>query len=93
MVENVQSAMFEILKRIQSDVSDVKTRLESVETRLGLVETKLETVARDVKKTRLESAGMMVLMRSAAGTFDKRLTDIEDDVKFVKEHLGLGLVD
>ena len=82
MPENVQSAMFEILKRIQSDVADVKTRMGSVETRLDSVE-------REVKAVRRELAGTLVLMRGTVADFDGRMNAAEADIRLVTEHLGL----
>lgn len=94
MTENVESAMFEILKRIQVDVGDVKGRLERVETRLGHVETRLERVETRLermevaaKRQRREGAAMLVMMRGAAGIFDERLEAIEDDVRALKERV------
>lgn len=82
MSENVQSAMLEILKRIQSDVSDVKQRLERVEQRLERVEGIVLTQRRD-------SAAMLVMMRATVGVYDQRLTHAEEDIRLVKEHIGL----
>lgn len=67
MGDNAQSAMFEILKRIQTDVSDINVRLERVE--------KL------VKKQRRDSAAMLVMMRATAGDFEERISDLEDEMK------------
>lgn len=89
MAENVQSAMFEILKRIQSDVSEVKQRLESVEGRLGGVEGRLERVESSVEKQRRDSAAMLVMMRGTVGVFDQRLLNVEEDIRLVKERMGI----
>jgi hypothetical protein len=78
MSENVQSAMLEILKRIQSDVSDVKVRLEKVETRLE----KVEDLA---KRQRRDSAAMLVMMRGTVGVFSERMDAIEIDIVAMKE--------
>lgn len=67
MSDNVQSAMFEVLKRIQADVSDTNVRLERVE--------KL------VKKQRRDSAAMLVMMRATAGEFEERISDLDDEMK------------
>lgn len=79
--------MLEILSHIQSDV---KLRLQGVEGRLEGVEGRLQLVGVELRKTRRESAGMMVLMRSAAGTFEERVTGLEEDMRMVKERLGIA---
>jgi hypothetical protein len=54
--DNVQSAMLEILKRIQADVSEVKTRL-------GGVEGRMDKLAALVRKQGRDSAAMLIMMR------------------------------
>jgi hypothetical protein len=80
MVSNVESAMLEILKRIQTDVAEVKTRLGGVETRLGSVEA-------EMKKHRRDSAAMLVMMRGTVGVYDERLSAVEKDVRALQERL------
>jgi predicted nuclease with TOPRIM domain len=82
---NIQSAMLEILKRIQADVSDVKTRLGQVESRLGQVESRQERMEDMIKKHRRDSAAMLVMMRGTVGVFDERMSDLEEDVRLIKE--------
>jgi hypothetical protein len=96
MSENAQSAMLEILKRIQSDVADVKNRLGGVESRLGgvegrlgKVEGRLERVEDSVAKQRRDSAAMLVMMRGTVGVFDQRLLGVEEDIRLVKERMGI----
>jgi hypothetical protein len=71
MSENVQSAMLEILKTIQADVSGLKTRMD-----------KLETLAR---KQGRDSAAMLVMMRGTVGIYDERMKVIEEDVRLLME--------
>ena len=66
MSDNVQSAMLDILKRIQAEQSDQRTRLE-----------RIEELAR---KQRRDSAGMLVMMRATAGDFDERVSEVEERV-------------
>lgn len=69
--ENVQSAMLEILKRIQTDVADVKGRLDRLEAL--------------VRKQGRDSAAMLVMMRGTVGIYDERLKVIEEDVRLMME--------
>lgn len=78
MIDNVQSAMLEILKKIQTDVSDVKTRMDKFETRMD----KLEALSR---KQGRDSAAMLVMMRGTVGIYDERLKVIEEDVRLIME--------
>jgi uncharacterized membrane-anchored protein YhcB (DUF1043 family) len=66
MANETDSAVLEILTKIQVDMSDMKQRLDSVE--------------RIVKAHRRDSAGMMVLMRAAAGDFEERMTHVEAEI-------------
>ena len=99
MPDNVQSAMFEILKRIQTDVSEVKadvsglkqsvSRLENkadrLETKGDSLDARMERVERLVRKQIRDNAGMLVMMRATAGEFNERLMDVEEDVRILKE--------
>jgi hypothetical protein len=67
MSDNVQTAMLEILKKIQQDNADFR---KSVESRFD----RLEEL---VRKQRRDSAGMLVMMRATAGDFDQRVSEIE----------------
>ena len=74
MAENVQSAMLEILKRIQSDMADVKNRLERIEDVVG--------------KQRRDGAAMLVMMRATVGAFDERMLRVEEDIRLIKDAMG-----
>jgi hypothetical protein len=67
---NVQSAVLEILKRLQSDQADFR---RSIEDRLD----RLEEIAR---KQRRDAAGVLVMMRATATDFDERVSDVEERV-------------
>ena len=73
MADNVQSAMLEILKRIQSDVSETKRDMSDVKQRLERVEGIVLTQRRD-------TAAMLVMMRGTVGVFDERMTKVEEDI-------------
>ncbi len=67
MSENVQSAMFEILKKIQADIAAMGSSLARVE--------------KIVLEQRTNGAAVLVMMRATVGVFDKRLLDVEEDVR------------
>jgi hypothetical protein len=76
--DNVQSAMLEILKRIQADVSDVKCDVIGLTGRMD----KLEAL---VRKQGRDSAAMLVMMRGTVGIYDERMKVIEEDVRLLME--------
>lgn len=82
MTDNVQSAMLEILKRIQTDVSGVKSDVSDVKSQLERVE---DTVI----KQRRDTAAMLVMMRGTVGIFDERLLGVGEDIQLVKERMGI----
>jgi hypothetical protein len=63
MTDKVQTAMLEILKKIQDKLSEHDKRFD-----------RLEEI---VRKQRRDSAGMLVMMRATAGDFDQRVGEIE----------------
>jgi uncharacterized Ntn-hydrolase superfamily protein len=67
MSDNVQSAVLDVLKRIQNENADFR---RSVEDRLDRIEDIL-------RKQRRNVAGMQVMMTATAGDFDQRVSDIE----------------
>jgi hypothetical protein len=83
--ENVQSAMLEILKRIQSDVSGLKTDMTEVKTRLGGIEGRMEKLEAVVRRQGRDSAAMLVMMRATVGVYDERMQVIEEDVRLLME--------
>ena len=65
MSENVQSAIFEILKSIQATLAEHGRRFERIEDL--------------IHKQRRDSAAMLVMMRGTAGVYEDRLTQLEVD--------------
>jgi hypothetical protein len=76
--DSVQSAMLEILKRIQADVPDVKADRIGLKGRMD----KLETL---VRKQGRDSAAMLVIIRGTVGIYDERMKVIEEDVRLPME--------
>ena len=65
--ENVQSVTLDILKAIQASIADLDGR---VDARMSVIEDLM-------RKQRCDMAGILVLMKGAAGQFDERVTDLE----------------
>ena len=78
MTENVENAMFEILKRIQADLAVLKTDMVEVKGRLDRLESAM-------KRQRRDSAAMLVIMRSTVGDFNERVKDLEDEIRILRE--------
>lgn len=48
MTAEIENLMLEILKRIQADVGDLRTRMTGIESRLGSLETVVAGMRRDL---------------------------------------------
>ncbi|MDP3319959.1 MAG: hypothetical protein Q8S58_12595, partial [Bosea sp. (in: a-proteobacteria)] len=67
MGENVQTAMFEILKSIQGKLADHDRRFDE----LGDL----------IRKQRRDTAGLLVMAKGAAGQFAEDLAAVEERVR------------
>jgi hypothetical protein len=74
MSENVQTAMFEILKAIQASIVDL--RAEVVELRTTQ-DRRMESIEEVMRKQRRDMAGILVLVKGAAGVFKERVSSLE----------------
>ena len=70
MADNVQTAMFDILKKIQAEMASFRAETNE----------RLERIEALHRKDRVSSAGMLVMMRSTVGGFDQRIADVEKRV-------------
>ena len=77
--------MLEILKRIQADVSELKADISVLKADVSDLKVRMERVERLVKKQIRDNAGMLVVFRVTVGEFNERVTDLEDDVRRLKE--------
>lgn len=84
MAENVQSAMLEILQRLQADSSTIMKRLGEIDERLSGMDGRLGKLETQVKKQNGDSAAMLVIMRATVRDFNERITEIEEDIRFIK---------
>jgi hypothetical protein len=83
--DNVQSAMLEILKRIQADVSAVKADVSDVKADGIGLKVRMDKLEALVRKQGRDSAAMLVMMRGTVGIYDERMKVIEEDVRLLME--------
>ena len=81
MADNVQSAMFDILKRIQADMASFRAetaeRFEKVDRHFG----ELREIA---GKHRRDIAGLLVIAKSSTGHFAEELAAVEERVRVLE---------
>lgn len=85
MSDYVQATMFEIVKRIQSDMSGVRTDVTALKTDMTGVIERMDRLETLVRKQGRDSAAMLVMMRGTVGIYDERLKMIEEDVRLIME--------
>jgi N-methylhydantoinase B/oxoprolinase/acetone carboxylase alpha subunit len=83
--DNVQSAMLEILKRIQADVSTVRGDVSDVKADVIGLKGRMDKLEALVRKQGRDSAAMLVMMRGTVGIYDERMKVIEEDVRLLME--------
>jgi hypothetical protein len=77
MNNNLETAMFEILKKIQGDLAAFRSETE---TRFQRVDDRFQRVEDVMRKQRRDNAAMLVMARAVVGDFDERVTKVEDRV-------------
>ena len=77
MSENVQTAMFEVLKKIQAKLVEHDQRFDAVEKRFD----ELGDLAR---KQRRDTAGLLVMAKATTGQFAEDLAAIEERVRVLE---------
>ena len=70
MSENVETAMFEILKKIQGDLAAFRTEAED----------RFQRIEDGLRKQRRDNAAMLIMARAVVGDCDERVTKVEDRV-------------
>lgn len=90
--DNIQSAMFEILKRIQEDLSAVKADVSALKADVAALKSDMTDVKQRVarletlvRKQGRDSAAMLVMMRGTVGIYEDRLKMFEEDVRVLME--------
>jgi exonuclease VII small subunit len=101
MSETVQSAMFEVLKSVQSSIARLEQTVTRIDQRgiehdrrLTELERGQEGLERGqtelkelARKQRRDVAGIIVMMKSVAGDFDERVSAVERRLDAVEERL------
>jgi len=84
MSDNVENAVFEILKKIQSDLAAFRTsvdqRFNEVDRRFNAIDARFGGIETIIRKQQRDSAGMLVMTRAVSGDFDKRVSELEQRV-------------
>jgi hypothetical protein len=90
MSDNVENAVFEILKKIQGDLAafraSVDKRFDDVDRRFDAVDARFGGVETIIRKQQRDSAGMLVMTRAISGDFDKRVSELEQRVTRLESH-------
>ncbi len=73
MSENVQTAMFDILKSIQAKLAEHDRRFDAIDRRFEHLEDL-------VRKQRRDTAGLLVMAKSVTGDFAEQVAAIEERV-------------
>lgn len=81
MSENVQTAMFDILKRIQANMSLFRAETNA---RFELVEKRFDEIGDLVRKQRRDTAGLLVMAKATTGQFAEELAAIEERVRILE---------
>jgi hypothetical protein len=71
MSDNVQTALFDILKKIQAENADFRKAVEG----------RFDTLEEIIRKNRRDVAGMMVIGKAMAGDFAEQMAAITERVE------------
>jgi len=74
--------MFEVLKSVQASIADLRAEMEDTRTEMRTGHAELKDLAR---KQRRDMAGILVLMKGAAGVFEERVTSLEHRVAVLEQ--------
>ena len=77
MTEAPTDLILPILRKIQEDVASLHKEMVSLQKS---VDVRFDAVDVQLRKQRRDSAGMLVIMRGAAGQFDERFVALENRV-------------
>jgi DNA repair ATPase RecN len=77
MSENVQTTMFEILKRIQADMSSFRAETNE---RFEKIEQRFDELGMLFRKQRRDMAGLLVMAKGTSGQFAEDLAAVEERV-------------
>ena len=77
MSENVQTAMFEVLTKIQAQLAEHDKRFDAVDKRF-------DELGDLVRKQRRDTAGLLFMAKSITGNFAEELAAIEERVRVLE---------
>lgn len=77
----MQTAMYEILKKIQADLASFRA---DVNERFVRVDARFEGLEDLVRKQRRDTAGLLVMAKSITGNFAEELAAVEERVKLLE---------
>jgi DNA repair ATPase RecN len=82
MTENVQTAMFEIMKKIQADMAAFRVETNM---RFDAIDRRFEEGREILNKHRRDIAGLLVMTKSTSGQLADELAAIDDRVRVLEE--------
>ena len=89
MADNVQDATFEILKRIQESIADLRQRHDmQIEALRQDMAKQFASFAAEARKDRRNINGLMALLQAASGDFDERIRDGDNRVSVLDGRAG-----
>ena len=77
--------MFEILKKIQGDLSAFRSEMGQFQ---ATTDQRFEHIEGLIRKQRRDHAAMLIMMRAVVGDFDARVTKLEDRVTVLQSMDG-----
>ncbi|MET0968876.1 MAG: hypothetical protein ABWY18_06725 [Tardiphaga sp.] len=83
MSDNVENAVFEILKKFQTDIPAVRADIQEFRTENRVEHEQIQLA---IRKQRRDGAGMLVMTRAVVGDFEERVTDLEQRVGKLEDH-------
>ena len=94
MSDAIKDAILPVLIKIQEDAAafrvESRERFDRIEARLDRIETRLDRLEEVARKQRRDIAGILVMMKGAAGVFDERITTMEQRVDALEQRQGLS---
>jgi hypothetical protein len=85
MAENVQTAMFEILKSIQADLASFRAETNE---RFGKIDKRFDEIGELLGKHRRDIAGLLVMAKGTSGQFAQDLAAVEERVRILETRGG-----
>ena len=89
MPDTVQDATFEILKRIQESIAELRSGTEaSIDALRRDMTERFDQFSAQAHKDRRNVNGLMALLQAASGDFDERIRDMDERVSILEDRAG-----